>query len=136
MREHINVNKLMEAILKHVSEGNLLTRFANRFLPVFILQKANIEDFKLSCIPELKSRFSNKQLTWCLEFKSRNNQKAVRSEYYAVIKECIASTNLNHTVSFDDAELEVLVECFRDILIFCILPGYKATYKKYNMQAL
>jgi len=126
----------MEAILKHVSEGNILTRFANRFLPVFILQKANIEDFKQSCIPELKNRFSNQPLTWCLEFKSRNNQKAVRSEYYAVIKECIASTDINHTVSFDDAELEVLVECFRDILIFCILPGYKAIYKKYNMQAL
>jgi len=42
MRAHINVNKLMEAILAHTSEGNIVTRFACRMIPVFSLQKANL----------------------------------------------------------------------------------------------
>lgn len=41
-----------------------------------------------------------------------------------------------HSVSFDFADVEILVEVFRDILVFGCMPGYKALYKKYNMQAL
>jgi len=43
---------------------------------------------------------------------------------------------LQHFVSFDDADVEILVEVFRDVLMFAILPGYKAKYRRYNMQAL
>ena len=88
------------------------------------------------CIDDIITTFSQKQLKWCLEFKSRNNQKAVRAEYYEAVKEAINSTNLNHFVSFDDADVEVLIEVFRDVLVFACLPGYKSIHKKYNMQAL
>lgn len=37
MRQHIDVNVLMLAILKHIKEGNVLTRFACRMLPIFSL---------------------------------------------------------------------------------------------------
>jgi hypothetical protein len=72
-------------------------------------------------------------MKWCFEFKSRNNQKIVRQEFYEVVRDCIAETKHEHTVSFDDADMEVLVEVFRDVLIFGCLPGYKSKYKKYNM---
>ncbi len=68
-----------------------------------------------------------------MEFKSRNNQKAVRAEYYEAIKEAVNYTNLAHYVTFDDADVEVVIEVFRDVLVFACLPGYKAIYKKYNM---
>jgi hypothetical protein len=45
-------------------------------------------------------------------------------------------SKLEHTVSFDEADVEVLVEVFRDILVFGCMPGYKAQFKRYNMQAL
>jgi len=88
------------------------------------------------CINEITNTFSYKQLKWCLDFKSRNNQKAVRTDFYEAIKEAINFTNLNHFVSFDDADVEVVIEVFRDVLVFACLPGYKAKHKRYNMQAL
>ena len=92
MRAHINVNKLMEAILSHIKQGNVVTRFACRMIPVFSLQKANLQDFKEMCHDEVVSTFSHRQLKWCLEFKSRNNQKAVRAEFYEAVKDAINST--------------------------------------------
>ena len=57
----------------------------------------------------------------------------MRAEYYEAIKEAINSTKMAHFVSFDDADVEVLVEVFRDVLVFACLPGYKSKHKKYNM---
>jgi len=57
----------------------------------------------------------------------------VRAEYYEAIKEAINSTKMAHFVSFDDADVEVLVEVFRDVLVFACFPGYKSKHKKYNM---
>lgn len=37
MREHINVQTIMEAILVEIHKGEILTRFAARLLPVFML---------------------------------------------------------------------------------------------------
>lgn len=37
MRPHINVIRLMEAILSHIAEGNIVTRFACRMIPVHSL---------------------------------------------------------------------------------------------------
>lgn len=37
MRPHINVIRLMEAILAHIAEGNIVTRFACRMIPVHSL---------------------------------------------------------------------------------------------------
>lgn len=41
-----------------------------------------------------------------------------------------------HTVAYEEADVEVLVEIFRDVMVFGCLPGYKSTFKKYNMQAI
>lgn len=43
MREHIDVAKIMEAILTHIhTTGEILTKFACRMLPIISLQKANL----------------------------------------------------------------------------------------------
>ena len=43
-----------------------------------------------------------------------------------------ASTSIN----YDFADVEVIVEIFRDILVVAVLPGYKTEFKKYNLQTL
>ncbi len=57
----------------------------------------------------------------------------MRSEFYEEIKETLDVTKHNHYVSYDDADVEIVVEVFRDMLVFACLPGYKAINKKYNM---
>lgn len=53
MRSYIDISRVMEAILSHVEQGNIVTRFACRMIPVFSLQKANLDDFKEKCLDEL-----------------------------------------------------------------------------------
>ena len=37
---------------------------------------------------------------------------------------------------YDDADVDLVVEVFRDMLVVAILPGYKRDFKKYNLQML
>lgn len=71
---------------------------------------------------------------WCLEFKKRNNDKVVRKNYVDFIQDQIDPSKT--AVSYDYADVEVIVEAFRDMLICAVLPGYKRDYKKYNLQML
>lgn len=50
-----------------------------------------------------------------------------------MVRQCVEDSGHVHKVSFDYADVEVLVEVFRDVLVFGCLPGYKQLYKKYNM---
>ena len=68
-----------------------------------------------------------------MEFRSRNNQKCVKQDFYDVVRQCVEDSGHEHKVSFDYADVEVLVVVFRDVLVFGCLPGYKQLYKKYNM---
>ena len=40
------------------------------------------------------------------------------------------------SVSYDFADVEVILEVFRDMLVMAVLPGYKRDFKKYNLQRL
>jgi hypothetical protein len=40
------------------------------------------------------------------------------------------------SMTYDEADVEVLVEVFRDMLVVAVLPGYKRDFKKYNLQML
>lgn len=55
-------------------------------LPIYLLQKANLEDFKANCAKEVLRTFAEKPIKWCLEFKSRNNQKCVKKDFYDIVK--------------------------------------------------
>jgi hypothetical protein len=68
-----------------------------------------------------------------MEFKRRNNDKVVRKEYFEILQKQIDT--LLHPISYDDADYEIVIEVFRDMLIFAVLPGYKRL-KKYNLQQL
>jgi len=39
---------------------------------------------------------------------------------------------LKNPISYDEADFEILIEVFRDVLVFAILPNYKKL-KKYNL---
>lgn len=66
--------------------------------------------------------------------KRRNNEKIPKKDYLDFL--CHEIDNEKNPVSYDYADLEVVVEIFRDLLILSILPGYKRDFKKYNLQAL
>ena len=40
------------------------------------------------------------------------------------------------SISYDYADVEIVVEIFRDILVMAVLPGYQREFKKYNLQIL
>lgn len=67
---------------------------------------------------------------WCMDFKSRCNDKAIRKDYFEALESKI--DRLKHPISYDDADYEILIEVFRDMLVFAILPNYKKL-KKYNL---
>ena len=113
-----------------------MTRFAMRMLPIYMLLKANPSDFKQLCSSEITRLFSSHALKWCFEFKSRNNQKCLRADFLQIVKDSINSTEHSHSVSYDCADYDIVVESFRDILVFGCLRGYKNIYKRYNIQQL
>ena len=141
MRPHIDVMALAAAILNHITgpngdEMNCLTRFTCRFLPIFILQKVNMTDFIKMCLPEVERVFKTTEpIKWCTEFKAKGNEKAIKSEYVDAIRKCVDQCNSNHQYSYDFADVEVLIEVYRDCLMFSVLPRYKKL-KKYNLMQL
>lgn len=40
------------------------------------------------------------------------------------------------SISYDHAEVDLIVEVFRDMLVMSVIPGYKRDFKKYNLQML
>ena len=40
------------------------------------------------------------------------------------------------SISYDFADVEIIVEVFRDMLLMSAIPGYKRDFKKYNLQML
>jgi hypothetical protein len=141
MRPHIDVKRVGQAIVEQVVESKeALTRFACRFMPVDILCKANLEDFKKFATPAIERVFNEasgadaKSILWCMEFKRRNNDKVLRKDYFDLLQSIVHGFG-HHPISYDNADQEVVVEVFRDMLVFALLPRYKH-YKKYNLQML
>ena len=87
MRPHIDVNKIGLAIIDHVKETKEpILRFTIRLMPVDILCKANkMEDFIAYSKPAIDAHFPQgedaERITWSMEFKRRNNDKAQKQEY-------------------------------------------------------
>ena len=140
MRPHIDVKKIGIAIMNHVKETNeSISRFACRLIPVDILCKANkIEDFIEFSKPAILAQFPTgddaERITWSVEFKRRNNDKVQKKDFVDVLTKEIDT--VQHPVQYEDAKVEILIEIFRDMLIFAILPGYKSQFRKYNIQQL
>ena len=111
-------------------------------MPVDFLCKANnFDDFKLMALPAIKKYFPMKgseegvtHVQWCLEFKKRNNDKVQKKAYVDWIIDQVEPTRTS--ISYDYADVEVIVEVFRDMLVVAVLPGYKRDFKKYNLQML
>ena len=83
------------AIINHIAETKeSQTRFACRFIPIDILCKAKLDDFKIFIQPILAKYFTlqntqkeaqveaheQKYLTWCMEFKNKNNNNLKKNE--------------------------------------------------------
>ena len=39
-------------------------------------------------------------------------------------------------MSLEHADVDVIIEVFRDMLVMAVIPGYKRDHKKYNLQML
>ena len=134
MRPFVDVKKVGLAIVEHVAETKeALSRFACRFIPVDVLCKANLADFmKFSeaIISKVFHESDRERTMWCMDFKSRCNEKAIRKDYFEALESKI--DRLKNPISYDDADYEILIEVFRDMLVFAILPNYKKL-KKYNL---
>lgn len=140
IRPHLSIKQIGVTIIEDAAKHEMLqqTRFTCRFFPVDVLCKARkFEDFSSMAGPALKEMFpeseSDKKLAWCLEFKKRNNDKVNKNDYQQYLYEQL--TVKGHVVSYDHADVECLVEVFRDMLVFAALPKYKLM-KKYNLQTL
>ena len=111
-------------------------------MPVdFVCKANNFEDFKKYAQPVIERYLPMKdvnpdgpQVLWCLEFRKRNNDKIMRNTYLNYITEMTDSGRLS--LSNDYADIEVIVEVFRDILVCSAIPGFKKHFKKYNLQML
>lgn len=74
-------------------------------MPVEFLCKANIDDFKKFIEPVVQKVFiesGRERVMWCMEFKRRNNDKAVKKEYFDVLDGLI--DRLKHPISYDEAD--------------------------------
>ena len=114
-------------------------------MPVDFLCKAKkFEEFKLLAMPVLKRYFPLKNsakdpdsithVQWCFEFRKRNNDKIDKRDYVDWIMEHLEPSKTS--ISYDYADIEIIVEVFRDMLIMSAIPGYKRDFKKYNLQTL
>lgn len=139
---HIDVKHIGNELIRHAKEtGEANCRFVCRLMPVDILCKANcFDDFKRFAKPALDKALlehrnsvedKEKPILWCLEMKRRNNEKIPKKDYLDFL--CAEIDNGKNPVSYDYADIEVVVEVFRDLLILSILPGYKRDFKKYNL---
>lgn len=103
MLEVIDVKKVGLAIIDHVFETkDPMSRFACRFIPVDFLCKANIADFTKFIEPIIKRTFAADRVLWCMDFKRRCNDKAIRKEYFDVLETQI--DRLKHPISFEEAD--------------------------------
>ena len=156
LRPYIDVHKLGLAIINHVAETKeTQTRFACRFIPIDVLCKAKMDDFKVFLKPILQKYFTvakekvegeavtgeeekkpideSKYLTWCMEFRNKNNNNLKKKEVLDFIFNTIDG-RLN-PVDLKNADLYVVVEVYRDLLMMGVVPRYKEL-KKFNLQSL
>ena len=65
-----------------------------------------------------------------MEFKKRNNNAVSKKEYLDFLFKSI--NGHLHPVDMKNADLDVIIEIFKDILAFTIVPKYKQM-KKFNL---
>lgn len=68
--------------------------------------------------------------TWCMEFKNKNNNNIKKREVLDFIFNAVDGRS--NPVDLKNADLYVLVEVYRDLLMVGVLPNYKQL-KKYNL---
>lgn len=150
LKPYIDVKKIGMAIINNVAETKeSSTRFTFRFVPIDLLCKAgNLENFKTLAGPIIKKYFQEKPIegkeianeeskvepmTWSLEFKSKNNKSMKKQEFLDYLFSEIDSKT--HPVDLKDSEYNVIIEIFKDLLMFTVVSKYKEL-KKFNLSQL
>ena len=84
------------------------------------------------------------RFSWCVEFKSRNNQKIQRQDYYDATRTCLQvavagdgkeEVGVEYYIDLKTGDYDCLLEVYRDILMVGMVRHYKLL-KKYNLQQL
>ena len=103
----------------------------------------NLDEFEKQVSPvieELLAKFKKDQhspgVSYCVEFKNKNNAKVVRKEYYDKIRDMVTDKGYNFYVEYRDAEINFLLEVYRDLMVFAVTHGYKDEWCKYNLQQI
>lgn len=148
----ICVTEIAEFIIKKLTSENkedqesIQSRFICRFLPIQFMCKAsgNMDEFKRLSVPHIeqylnKTYDESSHFSWCVEWKSKNNQKLNRNDYIEALKTMFHKASeekkLSYSIDYKLANFDVLVEAYRDIMLVGFIKEYKAR-KKYNLQML
>ena len=99
----------------------------------FTVAKEKVEGEALTGEEEKKPIDASKYLTWCMEFRNKNNNNLKKKEVLDFIFNTIDG-RLN-PVDLKNADLYVVVEVYRDLLMMGVVPRYKEL-KKFNLQSL
>ncbi|CDW72076.1 UNKNOWN [Stylonychia lemnae] len=144
-KTYIDVNLVGMSIINHVvehKESN--SRYAFRFIPVDLMCKAGkFDEFKVMAEPIIRKYFTplgeNQEVnesnykTWCLEFKKSNNESIQKAQYLDFFFNLIDGRK--NPVDLRHADINIIIEIFKDILILAVIPKYKEL-KKCNLQQL
>ena len=163
MKTYIDVHQISEHMFAS-EESCLQARFAYRFLPISVGCKAsgNMDEFKRLVSPLIKSFISARRqetmnknakeglelemsyFTWCMEFKQRGNAKIKQHEYLTIMKQLFraeadlpdkSNIQVDFSIDLKDADFDVVIEVFRDLMLFSIVKQYKQR-KKYNCKMI
>eukprot|EP00347_Sterkiella_histriomuscorum_P013261 403365396 len=152
IREEINQMKRerMFFIFETGTAGVVFIKLLDDFRPYidiytsgFIMQSWKFDEFKLLAEPVIKKYFphlkENEELTeanyrtWCLEFKKKNNESIDKAQYLDFLFNSIDGKK--NPVDLRHADYSVIIEIYRDVLAFAVVPQYKEL-KKCNLQQL
>ena len=144
MKDHISLQRVSRHVMEQARSGKSQSRFVCRFIPAVIMKASgNLDEFEKQVAPvieELLAKFKRDQhspgVSYCVEFKNKNNAKVVRKDYYEKIRDMVTNKGYNFYVEYRDAEIDFLLEVYRDLMVFAVTRGYKNEWCKYNLQQI
>ena len=135
--ELISEKEIVEYIIKEVIQTKKsLSKIISKFYPIEICTKFNIDLFREKVDLLVKKYFPDdieKNKTWKIEFRARNNNSVNKKELMEYIFGKINKEK--YVVDYKNPELTFLVEIACNVMCLSVLEKF-AEYKSYNIQSL
>ncbi|CAG9821610.1 unnamed protein product [Phaedon cochleariae] len=128
--------KLAHTIVQDLeSSKNQQTRFLIRLVPIEITCKAYLNDIKTAMVPIAERYFKDAKKTFSVIFNHRNNNSFNRDEVIKLVADLIFETNGESKVDLKGAELSIIIEVIKGIVLIGVVPDF-IKYKKYNLLSI